>query len=455
MARFRDYKLARNRDNGGPTMLVRMLVVLCVVSSMALVLQLNLANQQSFMLRNIKGFEEPRGWTPSPAPSTCRPRRHLVFLKTHKCGSSTIQNILFRYAFHNNLSVALPYSGVYLDNTLEGQSLKVKELRDSPFAPPSGKYHFLIHHTRLNVRAIQQLTYDDSLWITIVREPSAVFESMFHYYRLHKFYGATFDHLLWKLEGGFSSRFKLNNRYMGRLGRNQMTWDMGLDDQDLRQEAVLKEALKLLDHTFHLVMLAERMDESLVLLKHLLCWSDEDVLVMSRNVRKDRYRSYLSEQSVATLEHFNSMDVKFYSFFRDRFDKQVEAFGRSRMEEEVVSLREYRDKMWRDCGMKEAQPKKQGSGSEKEQQYVVQYQVQSNGSMRHRRFCKDLVRTGVEFTQILRWKQYSRYHRAVNNPWNISWSPKFNKKPRRSPKKIPLISKKNIQKERHSQHHAR
>ncbi|XP_042879905.1 galactosylceramide sulfotransferase-like [Penaeus japonicus] len=263
-------------------------------------------------------------------PSTCRPRRHLVFLKTHKCGSSTIQNILFRYAFHNNLSVALPYSGVYLDNTLEGQSLKVKELRDSPFAPASGKSvaHFLIHHTpsRLGDPAgenraawlLFRLTFDDSVWITIVREPSAVFESMFHYYHLHKFYGATFDHLLWKLEGGFSSRFKLNNRYMGRLGRNQMTWDMGLDDQDLRQEAVLKEALKLLDHTFHLVMLAERMDESLVLLKHLLCWSDDDVLVMSRNVRKDRYRSYLSEQSVATLEHFNSMDVKFYSFFRDR-----------------------------------------------------------------------------------------------------------------------------------------
>nr|XP_027218837.1 galactose-3-O-sulfotransferase 3-like [Penaeus vannamei] len=235
-----------------------MLVVLCVVSSMALVLQLNLANQQSFMLRNIKGFEEPRGWTPRPRPPPAARAAHLVFLKTHKCGSSTIQNILFRYAFHNNLSVALPYSGVYLDNTLEGQSLKVKDLRDSPFAPPSGRYHFLIHHTRLNVRAIQQLSFDDSVWITIVREPSAVFESMFHYYRLHKFYGATFDHLLWKLEGGFSSRFKLNNMYMGRLGRNQMTWDMGLDDQDLRQEAVLKEALKLLDHTFHLVMVSGR-----------------------------------------------------------------------------------------------------------------------------------------------------------------------------------------------------
>ncbi|ROT81166.1 putative galactose-3-O-sulfotransferase [Penaeus vannamei] len=226
---------------------VRMLVVLCVVSSMALVLQLNLANQQSFMLS-----EEPRGWTPRPRPPPAARAAHLVFLKTHKCGSSTIQNILFRYAFHNNLSVALPYSGVYLDNTLEGQSLKVKDLRDSPFAPPSGRYHFLIHHTRLNVRAIQQLSFDDSVWITIVREPSAVFESMFHYYRLHKFYGATFDHLLWKLEGG----------YMGRLGRNQMTWDMGLDDQDLRQEAVLKEALKLLDHTFHLVMVSGRRTQS-------------------------------------------------------------------------------------------------------------------------------------------------------------------------------------------------
>ncbi|KAG7168231.1 Galactosylceramide sulfotransferase-like 3 [Homarus americanus] len=344
--------------------------------------------------------DEPRMWSAQRAIPTCRPRRHLVFLKTHKCGSSTIQNVLMRYADANNLSVALPYSGQYLDDVAVGQSIKVRELKASPFAPPTGKYHFLIHHTRLNVRAIQQLTYDDSVWVTIVREPSAVFESMFHYYHLHKFYGATFDHLV----------------YMGRLGRNQITWDMGLDDLDMRQESLLKEAINILDQTFHLVLVAERMDESLVLLRHLMCWTEEDVVAMARNVRKDRYRSYLSEHSVNTLEHFNAADVKL-------FDKHVEAFGRGRMEEEVTSLREMRDKVWKECGLKETNSvSKRRAHKDMERYLVVQYKVHNNGSTRQQKYCTDLVRSSIEYTQKLRWKQYSRFHFNINNPWNLTWS---------------------------------
>ncbi|XP_069157380.1 galactosylceramide sulfotransferase isoform X3 [Procambarus clarkii] len=481
MSKKKDQKVIKKKESTGPTMLVKLLVLLCVVSSMALVLQLNLTNQQNLMLS-----EEPRAWSAQRAGPTCRPRRHLVFLKTHKCGSSTIQNVLMRYADAHNLSVALPYSSVYLDAVAEGHSLRVKELRDSPFAPPSGRYHFLVHHTRLHVRAIQQLTYEDSVWVTIVREPSAVFESMFHYYHLHKFYGATFDHLIWKLEGNSGGRSKFKNannssqfssedpgrcslealanttcvqpsiisnpltvsRYKGRLGKNQMTWDLGLDELDMRQESLLKEAFRILDQTFHLVMVAERMDESLVLLKHLMCWRDEDVVAMARNVRKDRYRSYLSEHSVNTLEHFNAADVKLYAFFKERFDRHVEAFGRGRMEEEVASLRELRDKVWRECGLEESSThtfNKRHAFGDKERYLVVQYKVHNNGSSTAtsnpatptgsmRRYCYDLIRPSTEYTQKLRWKQYSRYHHNVNNPWNLTWSSYDKKKKKKRQK---------------------
>ena len=37
--------------------------------------------------------------------------KYVVFHKTHKCSSTTIQNILFRYAMNNKLVVVLPKSG--------------------------------------------------------------------------------------------------------------------------------------------------------------------------------------------------------------------------------------------------------------------------------------------------------------------------------------------------------
>ncbi|XP_066978343.1 galactosylceramide sulfotransferase-like [Macrobrachium rosenbergii] len=450
MARRKEQR-KRVKESGNPSVLAKLLLLLCVVSTMALVLQLNLATQQNAMLRNIKGAEEPRLWIATPAAKFCRPRRHLVFLKTHKCGSSTVQNVFLRYAFNHNLSVALPYSGVNLDGNGETLSSKVKELKDSPFAPPIGKYHFLIHHTRLNVKAVQQLTYDDSVWVTILREPSAVFESMFHYFHMHKFYGSTFDHLVWQLEGhsGVKSRLKHSStRYLGRLGKNQMTWDLGLDDSDLRQDSVLREAFRILDENFHLVMLAERMDESLVLLRHLMCWNEDDVVVLAQNVRKDRYRSYMAEHTVTTLEHFNSVDVKLYSYFKERFDKQVQGFGIKRMEEEVARLRESRDKVWKLCGVRDSLNKKKpivakGSKDENDEKHhlVIQYQVHNNGTYKHRRACKDLIRPGVEFTQILRWKQYARYHYMVSNSYNLSWTPNSSKrKPKKKGRKPPRPS---------------
>ncbi|XP_050700188.1 galactosylceramide sulfotransferase-like [Eriocheir sinensis] len=45
---------------------------------------------------------------------SCTPSNHLFFLKTHKCASSTVQNILFRYGYSRNLTFALPRSGNYL-----------------------------------------------------------------------------------------------------------------------------------------------------------------------------------------------------------------------------------------------------------------------------------------------------------------------------------------------------
>ena len=38
----------------------------------------------------------------------CEPRQKVVFLKTHKTASSTVQNILFRYGDKNGLNFALP-----------------------------------------------------------------------------------------------------------------------------------------------------------------------------------------------------------------------------------------------------------------------------------------------------------------------------------------------------------
>ena len=70
---------------------------------------------------------QPRRYCPPPPPPLrparlphrfpgleCSPRYHIGFLKTHRCGSSAVQNILFRFAAHHRLVPLLPPSGSHM-----------------------------------------------------------------------------------------------------------------------------------------------------------------------------------------------------------------------------------------------------------------------------------------------------------------------------------------------------
>ena len=45
------------------------------------------------------------------------PEKYVYFHKTHKCSSTTIQNILFRYAMNNDLVLVLPQHGGHFTST--------------------------------------------------------------------------------------------------------------------------------------------------------------------------------------------------------------------------------------------------------------------------------------------------------------------------------------------------
>ena len=44
----------------------------------------------------------------SSLPRNCNPKRKIVFAKTHKTGSTTVQNIVLRYGYRNGLNFAFP-----------------------------------------------------------------------------------------------------------------------------------------------------------------------------------------------------------------------------------------------------------------------------------------------------------------------------------------------------------
>jgi hypothetical protein len=100
---------------------------------------------------------------------------------------------------------------------------------------------------------------------------------MFVYSSLDKIWNITFDSF-----GDQSFKIPENiyfERWFGMIGINQMIFDLGMNVSDFNKPLAVGKYIEELDSQFDLVMILERFEESLISLKHLLCWNTDDLVV--------------------------------------------------------------------------------------------------------------------------------------------------------------------------------
>jgi len=181
-------------------------------------------------------------------------------------------NIFLRYGSINRKIFVLPKS--------ESNFRYPKPFNSSLVPNPNvfgHEYNILTHHTRFNYTSIKSLMPNNTKFITILRNPVDQFESEFHFFNLNKFFHFTLEQLN---DPFFQLPEKLfKQRRSRKFGQNQMMFDLGLEMNQMNDTEIVNNYIKRLDRQFDLVMIKERMSESLILLKHLLCWQTEDVVV--------------------------------------------------------------------------------------------------------------------------------------------------------------------------------
>lgn len=236
-----------------------------------------------------------------------------------------------RYGYLHQRNFVLPPKGNYLGHP---------KLFHSSFVPSpasfNGTYNILTHHARLNYPEMRRLMPLDTIFVTILRNPVGLFESMFHYYSMNRFWHIDFE--------AFNDRHQeipekvKYKRYGKKFGTNQMMFDLGFEVGNDTTVKAIENYIQYLDAIFSLVMISERMDESLVLLKHLLCWTDEDVVVFKVNARNDAAKHNITEAGYERLRKLNFADKLLYDHFAQKFAHQVEQFGVQRMKTEIERL---------------------------------------------------------------------------------------------------------------------
>ncbi|XP_077520745.1 galactosylceramide sulfotransferase-like isoform X2 [Amblyomma americanum] len=283
----------------------------------------------------------------------CLPQRSVCFVKTHKCASSSVQNVLLRYGESHGLRFVLPARANYL-----GHPRLFNRSMAALGAPP---FDLLAHHARFNEAEMRAVLRPGAAFVTIVREPASLFESLYSYYEFRARTHLTLEEVAAaagnaSLAGRVQSLVR--NRTGSKLGFNQMSFDLGLEPALFGNASAVRRFVRRVDAAFDLVMVADRINESLVLLRHLLCWDVDDVVVFKHNARQGTFRQSISVTLATQLRALNAADVQLYEHFARRFEQRVEVFGRHRMAEELRLLEERTQYWYSRCVLRTAQTNK-------------------------------------------------------------------------------------------------
>ncbi|XP_063042863.1 galactose-3-O-sulfotransferase 3-like [Engraulis encrasicolus] len=268
----------------------------------------------------------------------------VVFLKTHKTGSSTVQNILFRFAERHNLTVAMPVSKCYYAFCYPFP-FSAHFVHENT-TPPD----VLTNHARLDVAEMRRLMPNGTQFFTILREPVAMFESSFSYFRsesmsFRRVPNGSIEEFLRHPQLYYRSKER-DSMY----ARNSATFDLGGDkDRPLGDMDYLRMFTRHLEDVFSLVMITEHFDESLVLLRRLLNWDPEDLVYLKLNMRADESRKQLHGALPAKTRAWNWLDAELYDYFNASLWRQLEQLGPACLEHELMLLREARDRVMLAC----------------------------------------------------------------------------------------------------------
>ena len=240
----------------------------------------------------------------------------IGFLKVHKCGSSTRANIFFRFGLKNNLTFVLPDKGVFVRNMKE--ILPVK---------PTQHYDILACHSVYSRKLFQSLFGKDSVNIAIIREPAERMVSAAYYFRDV----SKKPYLLKVPKNNFIEKLiqesDVYDRNAFSYTKNSMGKDFGFSSSiSINDKDKIQQHIDMLKKDFKLVLVQERFDESLILMKRNLNWDIADIIYLKQNVNKHEHVT-LSSNLTEKLREICFLDYELYGTFYKIFDEKISAEG--------------------------------------------------------------------------------------------------------------------------------
>lgn len=260
---------------------------------------------------------------------------------------------------------------------------------------------------------------DQTFYFSILRHPLALMESIYSYYKSITVFRKSLS-----LDNFLDQNLKNQQSPVSKnhYAHNVLAFDFGLennvtaDSDDLEERA--SAAIAAIERDFQLILISEYFDESMILLRHALCWSLEDVVYFKLNSRSDGSRQPLLPSTAEKIQRWNALDWRIYLHFNATFWHRVDRLmGGEQMKEELSALRELQAKLANTClkdggavhpsKIKDAQMKPYQSGKAVIQGYNLNHLTDPETRTK----CVRLITPELQYTKLLYNKQFpGLYH---------------------------------------------
>ncbi|XP_077998761.1 galactosylceramide sulfotransferase-like [Glandiceps talaboti] len=266
--------------------------------------------------------------TPSIKQS-CQPNRKFVYFKIQKTGGSTLATLAFRYGLKHNL-VAAVAQGLGPHIYLKGDRLKIHNYTCDNF--PGYNYIANHIHYRYNRIAVEKVIKNGK-YFTMLRSPLTRTKSAFYYLtnknKNYRSYPNPFSAFLenCKRQKDETCDREIFNHQFNFFGGH-------LEKAD---DTLIQDILEMLNRELDLVMLTEYYDESLVLLRKIMCWEYEDMVYSSRKIHRGKQPPTTPEME-QIIRKFSPLDLKIHEYFNKTFWEKVKGYD-GNFEEDLARLR--------------------------------------------------------------------------------------------------------------------
>lgn len=277
-------------------------------------------------------------------PEPPRPLRPIVFLKTHKTGSTSVSGVVFRLTDRRNLRVMLSEAEKRIGGrTFDYPNAFPGPEQEPPAKEPHMRYHAIAQHAVYNGPKMRSYVRPNPFFLSIIREPGAQLLSGFNFVR------NSWSKMGWEPLMDFlnSSAQPERGSIDAALFLNPQAHDFGWYEHightrsHDRNSTRVREWLDSLAGDFvdnGMVLLLEHYDEGMVLLRRRLNLTMHDLVGA-----KSRAATYAYiNKTKAALEQARSVlpvDLELYAHFNRTFWAQWTAEDSPELRAELAEFR--------------------------------------------------------------------------------------------------------------------